>query len=362
MKTSRFTDSQIIAILKQAERGSLVPELCREHGISNATFYKWRSKFGGMDASLMSRMKELEDENRRLKKRYAEERLKAEIVAEALNKKMVAPSQRREMAQWAVAQRSATIGLACQAFGISQTCYRYRAKLDAENALVADWLVRLTNNQRNWGFGLCFLYLRNVKRFKWNHKRVYRIYRELELNLRIKPRHRLVREKPLSLAVPAQINETWSMDFMHDQLADGRSIRLFNVIDDYNREGLGIEVDFSLPSERVIRSLDRIIEWRGKPQVIRCDDGPEYISAVTLTWAAKRGIRMDFIPPGQPQQNAYVERYNRTVRDDWLAHHLFETLDEIQDFATRWLWTYNHDRPNMALGGITPKQKLALAA
>jgi len=153
------------------------------------------------------------------------------------------------MAQWAVTQRSATINLACRAFGISQTCYRYKAKLDAENSVIADWLVRLTNNQRNWGFGLCFLYLRNVKNFKWNHKRVYRI----------NP-HRLVREKPLPLAVPTAINQSWSMDFMHDQLADGRSIRLSNVIDDFNREGLGIEVDFSLPSERVIRSLDRIIE------------------------------------------------------------------------------------------------------
>jgi len=266
------------------------------------------------------------------------------------------------MAQWAVLERPATVKLACQAFGISQTCYRYKAKLDAENNLIADWLVRLRNNQRNWGFGLCFLYLRNVRGFKWNHKRVYRIYRELELNLRIKPRHRLVREKPLPLAVPSSINQSWSMDFMHDQLADGRSIRLFNVIDDFNREGLGIEVDFSLPSERVIRSLDKIIEGRGKLESIRCDNGPEYISAVTLAWAAKRGIRIDFIQPGQPQQNAYVERYNSTVRYDCLAHHLFETLDEIQEFATSWLWTYNHDRPNMALGGITPKQKLALAA
>jgi putative transposase len=111
----------------------------------------------------------------------------------------------------------------------------------------------------------------------------------------IKPRQRLVRKKPLPLAVPAQINETWSMACVHDQLADGRSIRLFNVIDDYNREGLGIEVDFSLSSERVIRFLDRIIEWRGKPQAIRCDNGPDYISAVTLAWAAKRGIRIDFI-------------------------------------------------------------------
>ena len=200
-----------------------------------------------------------------------------------------------------------------------------------------------------------------MKGFKWNHKRVYRIYRELELNLRIKPRKRLVREKPLPLGVPTAINQVWSMDFMHDQLADRRSIRLFNVIDDHNREGLGIDVDFSLPSERVIRSLDQIIEWRGAPEAIRCDNGPEYVSAVTLAWAEQRGIRIEFIQPGQPQQNAYVERYNRTVRYDWLAHHLFETLDEIQDFATRWLWTYNHDRPNMALGGITPKQKLTLA-
>jgi putative transposase len=123
-----------------------------------------------------------------------------------------------------------------------------------------------------------------------------------------------------------------------------------------------IDVDFSLPSERIVRSLDQLIEWRGKPSVIRCDNGPEYISETTKKWAARHGIDIAFIQPGHPQRNAYVERYNRTVRYDWLAHHLFETLDEIQDFATRWLWTYNHDRPNMALGGITPKQKLALAA
>lgn len=176
------------------------------------------------------------------------------------------------MAHRAVKQFAASIRVTCAAFCISETCYHYRAKLSSGNEEIADWLIRLTNNQRNWGFGLCFLYLRNVKGFKWNHKRVYRIYRELELNLRIKPRHRLVREKPQPLAVPVKINQTWSMDFMHDQLADGRSIRLFNVIDDFNREGLCIEVDFSLPSERVIRALDQIIEWRGAPKAIRCDN------------------------------------------------------------------------------------------
>ncbi|PPB82821.1 hypothetical protein B0O95_11394 [Mycetohabitans endofungorum] len=131
--------------------------------------------------------------------------------------------------------------------------------------------LRLTDNHRTWGFGLCFLYLRNVKGYGWNHKRVYRIYRELELNLRIKPRRRLVRQAPVPLAVPTALNQVWSMDFMHDQLADGRSIRLFNVIDDFNCEALGIEIDFSLPSERVIRSLNQIIGWRGKPPAIRCE-------------------------------------------------------------------------------------------
>ena len=266
------------------------------------------------------------------------------------------------MAQQAVERFDVGIRLVCKTFSISETCYRYQPKLSDDNALIAEWLIRLTHNQKNWGFGLCFLFLRNVKGFGWNHKRVYRIYRELELNLRIKPKKRIIREKPEPLAVPEAINECWSMDFMHDSLTDGRSYRLFNVIDDFNREGLGIEVDFSLPAERVIRSLDRIIEWRGRPKSIRSDNGPEYISQALKSWAENQGVKLQYIQPGNPQQNAYVERYNRTVRYDWLNLYLFDSISMVQDFATRWLWTYNNERPNMALGGITPKQKLALAA
>ena len=275
---------------------------------------------------------------------------------------MVRPSQRREMAKEAVADKKAPISLVCVAFGISESCYRYKGKLGGENDEIADWLIRLTANHRTWGFGLCFLYLRNVKRYGWNHKRVYRIYRALELNLRIRPKRRMVREKPDALAVPGTLNEVWSMDFMHDQLSDGRSVRLFNVIDDFNREALAIDVDFSLPAPRVIRSLDQVIEWRGKPAAIRCDNGPEYISGALLEWAEKGGIRIDFIQPGKPQQNAYVERFNRTVRYEWLAQYEFDTLANMQDYATSWMWSYNHDRPHMALGGITPKQRLAMAA
>lgn len=178
------------------------------------------------------------------------------------------------MAINAVAGCRVSIALACRAFEISETYYRFSPVLCDENEEIADWLDRLTANKRNWGFGLCFLYLRNVHSYGWNHKRVYRIYCELELDLQIKPKKRLKRDKPEPLAVPDQSNETRSMDFMADQLADGRSIRTLNVLDDFSREGLCIEVDFSLPAQRVIRSLNQIIEWRGQQQAIRVDNGP----------------------------------------------------------------------------------------
>ncbi len=198
------------------------------------------------------------------------------------------PSQRREMAQRSVSECKANIRISCTVFSISETCYRYQAKLSTENDEIADWLLRLSTTHKRWGFGLCFLYLHNIKGYGWNHKRVYRIYREFELNLRIKPKCRTKRDKPEALSVPVAVNQVWSMDFMSDTLNDGRSIRTFNVIDGFNREGLAIDVDLSLPSSRVSRSLEQIIEWRGKPLALRCDNGPEYISQTLKAWTIKQ--------------------------------------------------------------------------
>ena len=275
---------------------------------------------------------------------YADERLKAENHCRSSAKKWVKPSCRREMAHWAVEHKSSSVTLACVAFGISQTCFHYQAKLSSENEVIAEWLIRLTTAQRNWGFGLCFCICAMSKALAG----IINVCIEfiVSWNSICESNRKSVwqREKPEALTVPDTANQVWSMDFMHDQLADGRSIRLFNVIDDFNREGLSIEVDFSLPAERVIRALDQLIEWRGQPRIIRCDNGPEYISSQTLAWAKKRGIQIAFIQPGNPQQNAYVERYNRTVRYDWLAQYLFESIEDVQEFATQWLWTYNHER------------------
>ncbi len=260
------------------------------------------------------------------------------------------------MAQAAISRYGISIRFACVVMGISESSYYYLPKLSDANAQIADWLLRLTTTHRRWGFGLCFLYLRNVKGYRWNHKRVYRIYRELELNLRIKPRRRLTRDKPDALSVPSKINQVWSMDFMSDSLEDGRKLRTFNVLDDYNREALAIEVDVSLPSARIIRVLEQVFEWRGKPAAIRCDNGPENISKELVQWAEKHPITMLYIQPGKPTQNAYIERFNRTARHEWLDLHLFESVEQAQHLATEWLWLYNNERPNTAIGGIPPTQ------
>lgn len=265
------------------------------------------------------------------------------------------------MAQRAVQKHSLSIRFACSVYGVSESCYRYQTALSSENAIIADWLLRLTTAHRRWGFGLCFLYLRNVKGFGWNHKRVYRIYRELELNLRIKPKRRIKRDKPDALSVPASLNQVWSMDFMSDSLSDGRSLRTFNLIDDYNRECLAIDVDLSMPALRVIRSLEQVIEWRGKPAALRCDNGPEYISGALVNWANQHQITLLYIQPGKPTQNAYVERFNRTARYEWLDMHHFDSVEQAQQLATEWQWQYNNERPNTAIGGVPPRTLLQAA-
>ena len=269
---------------------------------------------------------------------------------------MVRASERKVMAKEAMINHDVSISLICRTFTISETCYRYQPKLSDDNELIADLLLGLTQNQRNWGFGLCFLYLRNVKGYHWNHKRVYRIYRELELNMRIKPNKRLKREVPEPLAVPEAMNECWSMDFMSDSLYSGKSFRTFNVIDDYNRESLAIEVDSSLPSQRIIRVLDRIAAYRGYPKRLRQDNGPEFVSHALELWAEQHGILLDFIKPGKPTQNAYIERFNRTYRNEVLDCYLFNSLTEVRELTDSWMVEYNYDRPHESLNDLPPKE------
>ena len=143
---------------------------------------------------------------------------------------------------------------------------------------------------------------------------------------------------------------------MSDSLVDGRRFRLLNVMDDCNRESLAIEVDTSLPTQRVIRVLDRLVEYRGKPESIRMDNGPEFISEKLKVWCEERGIRLLFIQPGKPVQNAFIERKNGSMRKELLDAYLFFTLDEVRMLAEEWRMDYNHERPHAALGFVPPSE------
>ncbi len=241
---------------------------------------------------------------------------------------------------------------ACRVVGLSRTVRRYEPRRVAESEIAVQ-LRQLADRHPRWGFKKLYNALRNAG-YKWNHKRVHRVYRALKLHLRVKRGKRLPKRTPLPLAQTEQPNECWSMDFMSDALLNGRRFRTFNVLDDFNREALAIEADRSLPALRIIRVLDRIADQRGYPQRVRVDNGPEFTSQAFQEWAQAHAVRIDFIQPGCPAQNAYIERFNRTFREEMLDFYLFGSLTEIRDMIENWLHSYNHHRPHDALHGLTP--------
>jgi putative transposase len=242
---------------------------------------------------------------------------------------------------------------------ISRSAYRYQPK-QADDGEIVEQLRQLAERKPRWGFGKMFQRLRN-QGYRWNHKRVRRVYREQQLNLRDKPKKRLPSRQTTPLAQPESANESWSVDFMSDSLQSGRTFRTFNVIDDFNREALAIEIDTSLPSGRVVRALDMIAAWRGYPRRLRMDNGPELISQHLKSWAEKHDLKLDFIEPGKPAQNAYIERFNRTYREDVLDFYLFDNLAEVREITEQWLVEYNAIRPHDSLGGKTPYQYISVS-
>lgn len=211
----------------------------------------------------------------------------------------------------------------------------------------------LAKEHKRWGFNKMMLKARLDKK-PWNHKRVYRIYCKLGLNIRIKPRKRIPKGEAKMLFQPIASNVCWSADFMSDVLLCGDKFRTFNVIDDYNREGLLVEPGVSLPATRIIDLLDQKSVFRGYPDMIRVDNGPEFRSSVFVNWAKKRNILIQYIQPGKPAQNGFIERFNRTYREEVLDMNLFINLAEVKEISKSWLQEYNNSRPHESLNGLAP--------
>jgi putative transposase len=248
---------------------------------------------------------------------------------------------------------------------LSRSCGYLKLSRAAWYAPPLDWtvrdaeliaaLARLVEDRPSRGFWKCSDQLRRT-RPDWNPKRIYRVYKAMRLNLRRAAKRRLPKRERVALYVPKLPDTVWSVDFMSDALACGKRFRTFNVVDDFNREALHIEVDTSINSHRLVRVFEQLKRDHGLPQVLRSDNGPEFLGEAFTAWAKSNGVAIQYIQPGKPNQNAYIERFNRTFREEVLDQHLFARLEDVREAAHWWMIDYNEERPHDALGGLTPAE------
>lgn len=264
------------------------------------------------------------------------------------------PAAKREAVRHARETFSMSLRRACGLMQISMSSYYYKPKPRNDEALRAA-LKEAATKRRRWGYRMLAMKLRR-EGFTDNHKRIYRVYREegLQVPMRRKRKAALWRgEKP---EASGHRNDRWSMDFMSDQLADGRRIRTLNIVDDHTRECLAIEVGSSLSGHRVCRVLDRLVAERGRPERLITDNGPEFTSKALDRWAYEHCVELQFIQPGKPVQNAFVESFNGTMRNECLNEHWFLDLEDAKDLIEAWRIDYNTERPHSSLEGLTPEE------
>lgn len=255
-----------------------------------------------------------------------------------------------------IAEHSLSVQRSCKCIGLSRAAYYSGTRSNAEHdAEVIMAINAVLEKHARWGFWKCYKALRR-KKYHWNHKRVYRVYCQLKLNQKRRAKKRLPKRIWHPLMVPQRPNHVWSADFVSDALYAGSRFRAFTVIDDFNREAVAIEIDTSLTAQRLIRVFERLRVSRGLPDILRVDNGPEFISSELVTWAESAGMTIMYIQPGEPNQNAYIERFNRTYRDEVLNLYLFESLTEVREITYWWMIEYNEQRPHDALEDLTPAE------
>ncbi|MGV7123143.1 IS3-like element ISSpma3 family transposase [Sphingopyxis sp. 550A] len=352
MKRLRFSEEQIIGVLKEAEAGAKTGELARRHGVSEATIYNWKAKYGGLEVSEAKRLRSLEDENAKLKRLLADSMLDNAALKDLLNKKMVTPAVQRE----AVAHLQACHGMserrACRVTGADRKSMRYRSQR-GDDAEVREKLRELAQQRRRFGYRRLHILLRR-EGVMINRKKTQRLYREEGLMVR----RRRNRRRAIGARAPAPVlalpNQRWSLDFVHDQMASGRRFRVLNIVDDVTRECLRAVPDTSISGRRVVRELSDLIEERGRPGMIVSDNGTELTSNAVLAWCGEVGVEWHYIAPGKPMQNGYVESFNGRMRDELLNETLFLNLDHARTVIAAWAEDYNKARPHSALGYETP--------
>ncbi|WP_394260528.1 IS3 family transposase [Xanthobacter autotrophicus] len=351
MRRSRFTEEQIIGILKEHEAGVPVSDLCRKHGVSDASIYKWKARFGGMDVSEAKRLRALEDENAKLKRMLADAMLDNVALKDLLGKVVTSAAERRAVAHLMEAHGMSE-RRACKATGFCRMTMRYEATR-GNDASLRERMKAIAGERRRFGYRRLHVLLRR-EGFRVNHKRLFRLYREERLMVRRRGGRKRAIGTRAPMMIPMRPNERWSLDFVADQMTDGRRFRMLAIVDDCTRECLALVADTSLSGVRVARELDRLLAERGRPKMIVSDNGSEFTSNAILAWTDAARVEWHYIAPGKPMQNGFIESFNGRLRDELLNETLFSSLSQARAALARWQVDYNTDRPHSKLGWQTP--------
>ena len=267
---------------------------------------------------------------------------------------MVKPTAKRQVVGYLQQAFGMSERRACSVVGVCRATHRYqRIRVDPPE-LVRD-LLQLAKDKPRYGYRFLHRKLRR-KGHLYNHKRIYRLYREHGLALRVRRRKRFAASPRVAPPRPASTGEQWAMDFVSDHLAAGRRFRTLNVVDEFSRVSPGILVEHSISGARVARFLDELALISGLPKTIVVDNGPEFISNALDKWAYAHGVTLHFIKPGTPTQNAFIESFNGSFRNECLNANWFESLDHARDLIEAWRLDYNTERPHSSLGGLTPNE------
>ena len=267
---------------------------------------------------------------------------------------MVTPAARRSVVVYLQENHQLSERRACTIVGLCRNSNRYQAKPNTD-AEIRSRLRELAEQRRKFGSPRLHTLLRREGHLI-NHKRIERLYREEGLSLRLKKRKKRISHLRVVMERPDRINQHWSMDFVSDSLYNGRRFRVLTVVDDFSRECPVLEVDHSLTGRRVTRTLERIALTRGLPEVITVDNGPEFISKALDLWAYENKVKLRFIQPGKPTQNAYIESFNGKFREECLNDNVFVSLHSAQEIIENWRLDYNSERPHRSLSKMTPEE------